>query len=144
MHSVDDENDDQPRIARWEIEAKKATGDEDVPFKHFWISGNSRIRRMSKRGDLVIQMWRENEKSKKPDDVYRHVPIRLIRQDEKRTWFFVEKRPDAEDSTVRWSQFQRHLKRIGFTRQIGARSIQLVPAKNVDAILGLWRSGRED
>ena len=89
-------------------------------------------------------MWRENEKSKKPDDVYRHVPIRLIQQDEKRTWFFVEKRPDADDSTVRWAQFQRHLKRIGFTQQIGARSIQLVPAKYVDAILGLWRSGRED
>lgn len=74
------------------------------------------------------------------DIVHHYVPIRLIRRDGKRTWFFVEERTDAEDTSVSWSEFQRHLKKIGYARQVRPNSRQLVPEKHADALLALWQS----
>jgi len=59
LHSVTEDEKDTEKIARWEADAIKSVGAEKARFSHFWITGNPPIRQKAKRGDLVIEMWRD-------------------------------------------------------------------------------------
>ena len=137
LHDVDDDDEEKEQIAGWEKEAVEIIGPEQE-FSRFWIKGRSRIRAHARPGDLVFQIWRENGKSKRPDAVYRPVPIRMIRDGEKKTWFFVEKRSNENETCLAWPKFLRELKTIGVRRRIGANSIQSVPLALADRLLNIW------
>ncbi|MEX1098014.1 MAG: phospholipase D-like domain-containing protein [Planctomycetales bacterium] len=138
LHRINYDDETQAQLSRWDEEATEAISDPEVEFESIQIGGHSRMRSDAKRGDLVIQIWREDRTAKQVDAVYRHVPIRLIRQNESHTWLFVEKRQDADETTKSWGDFRRHLRKIGFPRKVGPNSIQPVSPKLAADLLSLW------
>jgi hypothetical protein len=92
-----------------------------------WLrfTGRSRFRKAAKRGDSVIQIWRDGN-NRRPQAVYRHSPI-IHRQEEPTcSRVYIEESANAERSAMSWPAFLRLAERVGIPGDIGPGSMRLL------------------
>jgi hypothetical protein len=116
-------------------EEELTEGGSSVSWLRF--TGTSSFRREAQPGDMVIQIWRLNAKSKRAH-VYLPAPI-LTRQDEaSRTRFYVEAFSDEEARRISWSAFTRVWRIIANGNVPSLTCARLLSDRLAEQLVGLW------
>ena len=109
--------------------------EQDIGWIRF--TGDSKFRREARRGDQVIQIWREKV-ADAPEKVYRHSSIIHRLDTEKWTRFYVESYADEEKQALSWEDFLRLVQKVGLTGRIGKWTTREIDEPYSEALWSLW------
>ncbi len=110
--------------------------DEDPNWLRWSIKG--RFSRECREGDSLIQIW-VSSTAKRPSAVLRTAPVLLKQKASKWTRFYL-KEATGKYAEMSWGKFQRLLKEVGYSRRVGAGSVQLLKPEIADAISKRWKT----
>jgi hypothetical protein len=112
---------------------RRITGDDTI--EPVWIrwTGHSRFRREARAGDTVVELWSAHKGKRiavQPPSAI------LLRQDtQKWTRFYCD--PTVDRCEVSWTEFQRHLRRLGVGR-ITRNSVRQLSKRDAALIQTIW------
>jgi hypothetical protein len=105
-----------------------------------WVKWGTKGRfvRDSREGDSLIQIFRSN-RAKRPSVVLRATAVLRKQKTNKWTRFY---HLDGDDAfaELQWGKFKRLLRQLGYSRRVGAGSIQLLESDVADAIKRKWKT----
>jgi hypothetical protein len=103
--------DEEQYVARAIADVRRIAGDDSIEPEWLRITGASRFRREAGPGDTVVQLWAGGDGRR--ITVWPPAAL-LLRQDQRRwTRFYYDPNEDLEE--MPWTQFERHLQRLGIT-----------------------------
>ena len=117
--------------SRQELARRFGWDDESIS----WIrwSGSGPFPSKSRQGDQVIQIWRQNPRSKRPSSVLQPRPLLLKGRTGGNTFAFIR---DARGkyAELKWPAFRKLMKRLGYRRRFGPRSEVVLDPELSEAI----------
>lgn len=141
LKPVKEKEEEQAVVMEGLVEAEKCVSQEDSWVSWIKVRGNSRFRRESKKGDVVVTIWTEGKGNKgRPTSVFHHADILLRRDDDTNdvTFLYVEEYPDAHETTLTWKQFQKLYSQIGMSGKPSQWASREIARHHSDALHELW------
>lgn len=135
---------EKPRVQKGEGKAEKRLSkvSSNVGWIR-WAGSTSRFVRDARPGDMVIQLWKESRKNKRPDYVMAHAPILLRQKEPNCVRFFIERWADSDNTALTWSQFQKLAVRVELPFRVGPSSTRLLPDDYASSMAELWRQAKK-
>jgi hypothetical protein len=118
------------------LQERLDAAEDDFTWIRWGVRG--RFARECREGDLLIQIWRSSE-AKRPSAVVKAVPVLLKQSTKQWTRFYISE-PSGRVPEKTWGRFRRFLTDVGHSRQVQARSVQLVDPDTADTISRKWSS----
>lgn len=135
---------EKPHVQKGEGKAERrlSKASSDVGWIR-WAGSTSRFVRDARPGDMVIQLWKETRRSKKPDYVMAHAPILLRQKEPTCVRFFIERWADSDETALTWGQFQKLAVRVELPFRVGPSSTRLLPDDYATTMAELWRQAKK-
>lgn len=117
-------------IEKGEEAARKTLNDPEAEVEWLRFTGNSRFRKLAKKGDTVVEIANCGSRAK----VSTPRAILYSQPHEKWTRFYLEEQKEVES----WTTFKTKLKKIGLQR-IGKTSLRELSQREILLIESIWR-----
>lgn len=133
----DEHADEQELVDGESVKAEEEMQFSDSEAGYVRFTGISNFRKLAKRGDLVIEVWRSRRDSPRAY-VYAPEPILWRRDKNKVTHLFVEEYADREDTRISWAEFLRLWRRTTSARPPGPRAVREIPIEFLERLPSEW------
>jgi hypothetical protein len=115
------------------VKLRQITGDDSIDPVWIRFTGSSRFRREARAGDTVVELW----STQKGKQISVQPPAAILFRQDKQYWTRFYYDPTVELPEKSWTEFQKHLKRLGITT-ITRNSIRELSKKDAALIQTLW------
>lgn len=125
--------DEEKYVAHATPEVRQIAGDDSLEPEWLRFTGTSRFRNEARPGDTVVQLWAGKDGKR----ITVWPPVALLLRQDRQHWTRFYYDPSEELREMPWSDFEKHLRRLGI-RSIGTHSVRELTKRDAALVETIW------